>query len=126
MNDEVQQGEPHRSDASSASGVSREVAPGAGSLGDGERRPGELNESQKRRLSITCEYIDKLLRDAEHILHAEASQSPFRRYLVDVNPVQVRVLHSPPARSAVAGACVAATAAEAPRDPGHASRADQP
>jgi GTP-binding protein EngB required for normal cell division len=92
LNDEVQQGEPHRSDASSASGVSREVAPGAGSLGDGERRPGELNESQKRRLSITCEYIDKLLRDAEHILHAEASQSPFRRYLVDVNPVQVRVL----------------------------------
>lgn len=56
------------------------------------RFPGELNEAQQRRLSITCEYIDKLLADIEHVLHQATSQSPFPRYVVDVNPAQTRVL----------------------------------
>jgi len=57
-----------------------------------ERFPGKLNEAQQRRLSITCEYIDKLLSDTEHVLHQAASQSPFPRYIVDVNPAQTRAL----------------------------------
>jgi GTP-binding protein EngB required for normal cell division len=56
------------------------------------RRPGELNEHQQTRLRITCLHIDKLLSNIEDILHAAASQSPFRRYLVDINPAQVRVV----------------------------------
>ena len=56
------------------------------------RQPGELNPHQKTRLRITCQYIDKLLSDMEDILHAAASQSPFPRYIADINPAQVRVI----------------------------------
>ncbi len=53
-----------------------------------ERRAGELNEPQQRRLSITCKYIDGLLCEIEHALHAAASESPFLRYVVDVTAAQ--------------------------------------
>jgi len=56
------------------------------------RRAGELNEKQKFRLRITCQYIDKLLGDLDHVLHAATSQSPFPRYIVDMTPAQIRVL----------------------------------
>jgi GTP-binding protein EngB required for normal cell division len=56
------------------------------------RRAGELNENQKFRLRITCQYIDKLLGDLEHVLHVAGSQSPFQRYIVDTTPAQIRVL----------------------------------
>ncbi|HEX4020340.1 MAG TPA: dynamin family protein [Acidobacteriaceae bacterium] len=56
------------------------------------RHLGELNEHQKTRLKITCQYIDKLLSDVEDILHAATSQSPFPRYIIDINPAQVRVI----------------------------------
>ena len=59
---------------------------------DRARRPGELNENQKLRLRITCQYIDKLLGDLDHVLHSASSQSPFPRYIVDVTPAQIRVL----------------------------------
>jgi GTP-binding protein EngB required for normal cell division len=51
-----------------------------------------LNEAQRRRLSVTCEYIDKLLRDVEEILHETQSGSPFPRHIVDLTPAQVRVI----------------------------------
>ena len=54
--------------------------------------PVQLNEAQQRRLSITCQYIDKLLGDVEQILHEAASKSPFPRHVVDVTPAQTRVL----------------------------------
>jgi GTPase Era involved in 16S rRNA processing len=53
---------------------------------------GELNEAQRRRLAVTCSYIDKLLRDVEEILHETASTSPFPRHVVDVTPAQTRVV----------------------------------
>ena len=56
------------------------------------RYPGELNDPQQRRLSITCKYIGKLLCDIEHALHSAASQSPFPRYVVDITPAQTRVI----------------------------------
>ncbi|MGC2637767.1 MAG: dynamin family protein [Acidobacteriaceae bacterium] len=56
------------------------------------RLPGELNGSQQNRLRITCQYIDKLLCDVEHILHQATSQSAFPRYVIDVAPAQVRVI----------------------------------
>ncbi len=52
------------------------------------REPGTLNDAQRRRLSITCKYIDGLLCDIEHALHAAESASPFPRYIVDVTPEQ--------------------------------------
>ena len=56
------------------------------------RHPGQLNEHQQTRLRITCQYIDKLLSDVEDILHAARSQSPFPRYVVDLNPAQIRLI----------------------------------
>ncbi|MGO9938960.1 MAG: dynamin family protein [Terracidiphilus sp.] len=53
---------------------------------------GELNEAQRRRLSVTCSYVDKLLREVEEILHEVESKSPFPRHVVDVSPAQTRVL----------------------------------
>jgi GTP-binding protein EngB required for normal cell division/uncharacterized coiled-coil protein SlyX len=53
---------------------------------------GQLNGPQQSRLRITCHYIDKLLNDADHILHQATSQSPFPRYVIDVVPAQVRVI----------------------------------
>jgi GTP-binding protein EngB required for normal cell division len=58
----------------------------------GKRFAGELNGPQQNRLRISCQYIDKLLSDIEHILHQATSQSPFPRYVVDVAPAQVRVI----------------------------------
>jgi hypothetical protein len=54
------------------------------------RQPGELNEAQQRRLTITCKYIDDLLCDMEHALHSTASESPFPRYVVDVTIEQAK------------------------------------
>jgi GTP-binding protein EngB required for normal cell division len=59
---------------------------------DSRRRSGELNDKQKFRLRITCQYIDKLLGDLDHVLHAANSQSPFRRHIVDMTTAQIRVL----------------------------------
>lgn len=56
------------------------------------REPGELNQSQQRRLTVTCEYIDKMLSDMENVLHSTASQSPFPRYVLDLSPAQGRVV----------------------------------
>lgn len=56
------------------------------------RPSGQLNEAQKRRLYISCQYIDKLLGEIENILHEAASKSPFPRHVVDVTPAQARVL----------------------------------
>lgn len=51
-----------------------------------------LNEAQLRHLSISCQHIDKLLTDAERILHEAASPSPFPRHIIDVTPAQTRAL----------------------------------
>lgn len=56
------------------------------------RHGGQLNEHQQSRLRVTCQYIDKLLSDMEDILHAASSPSPFPRYIVDLNPAQIRVI----------------------------------
>ena len=56
------------------------------------RQPGELNEPQRRRLSVTCEYIDKLLQDVEQVLSSDSSKSPFPRYVSDLGPEQTEAL----------------------------------
>ena len=47
-----------------------------------------LNESQQRRLSATCQYVDRLLSDVERILTQSASGSPFAPYVDDLSPAQ--------------------------------------
>ena len=56
------------------------------------RQHSEFNEAQRRRLAVTCSYIDKLLCEVEHILHETASKSPFPRHVVDITPAQTRVV----------------------------------
>jgi GTP-binding protein EngB required for normal cell division len=56
------------------------------------RERGALNDAQRRRLSVTCKYIDKLLSDIEQALHSTASHSPVPRYVVDIAPAQTRVI----------------------------------
>jgi hypothetical protein len=56
------------------------------------RHSGELNEPQRRRLSVTCEYVDRLLQDVEQILASGSSKSPFPRYVLDVSGAQNEAL----------------------------------
>jgi GTP-binding protein EngB required for normal cell division len=51
-----------------------------------------LNEAQRLRLSVSCQYIDRLLTDVSNILHAASSPSPFAKYIVDISPAQARVI----------------------------------
>jgi len=51
-----------------------------------------LNESQARRLRVTCQYIDKILTDVEGILNTAASKAAFPRYSPDIAPVQRRTI----------------------------------
>jgi GTP-binding protein EngB required for normal cell division len=51
-----------------------------------------LNESQRLRLRVSCQYIDRLLTDVGNILHAATSPSPFAKYIVDISPTEARVL----------------------------------
>ena len=51
-----------------------------------------LNESQARRLRVTCQYVDKLLGDIEGILSASVSKAAFPRYSLDIAPAQRRTI----------------------------------
>jgi GTP-binding protein EngB required for normal cell division len=51
-----------------------------------------LNESQARRLRVTCQYIDKMLGDVEGVLNTAASKAAFPRYSPDIAPVQCRTI----------------------------------
>lgn len=48
-----------------------------------------INAYQRRRVVTTCEYIEKLVSEAEHILVCERPHSPFQRYLADAEPWQI-------------------------------------
>ena len=65
---------------------------GAESMNTEKQQRGELNEAQRRSLSIRCGYIDKLLCDIEQMLHEATSKSPFPRHVINVTPAQTRVL----------------------------------
>src|SRR5579885_2983295 len=62
------------------------------SMTNNSQQHGELNEAQRRRLAVTCSYIDKLLSEVEQILHEISSKSPFPRHVIDLTPAQTRVL----------------------------------
>jgi GTP-binding protein EngB required for normal cell division len=51
-----------------------------------------LNSSQKAHLLTSCQYADQLLAEAETILAASSSKSPFNKYNVELSPVQTKVV----------------------------------
>jgi GTP-binding protein EngB required for normal cell division len=54
--------------------------------------PANLNEYQARCLRVTCEYVDKVIGEIEHILHSAASKVAFPRYIQDITPTQRRTI----------------------------------
>lgn len=50
-----------------------------------------LNANHRRRLTVTCQYIDKLLADIESTLQTSESQMAFPRHVPDLSPQQRRV-----------------------------------
>ncbi len=51
-----------------------------------------LNSSQKLHLLTSCQYADQLLAEAETILAASSSKSPFNKYKAGLSPVQIKVV----------------------------------
>jgi GTP-binding protein EngB required for normal cell division len=54
--------------------------------------PPELNESQKRRLRVTCQHIDKMLMSVEGVLNQSASKAAFPKYLSEIPLAQRRTI----------------------------------
>lgn len=54
--------------------------------------PASLNEFQARRLSVTCQYVDKVIGEIEQFLHSAASKAAFPRYIPDITPTQRRTI----------------------------------
>ena len=95
----------------------------------GARERGALNDAQRRRLSVTCKYIDKLLCDIEQALHSAESTSPFARHVVDITPAQTRVIEDHISRSPlsiVARIGLATHEARSARDSGDSIGDDRP
>lgn len=65
---------------------------GAESAGDPQSVSNSLNDAQKLHLRVSCEYMDKMLREIEAILHSEEGASPFSRYQLNLSPAQGRVI----------------------------------
>jgi GTP-binding protein EngB required for normal cell division len=51
-----------------------------------------LNEHQRRHLLASCQYIDRMLSDIDHIVTATENDSPFARYVPDLSPVFKKLL----------------------------------
>jgi GTP-binding protein EngB required for normal cell division len=52
----------------------------------------ELNEFQKRRLTVTCQYIDKQLMNVEAVLDQSVSKAAFPKYRFEIPPAQRRTI----------------------------------
>ena len=51
-----------------------------------------LNSNHRRRLSVTCRHIDKLLADVETALNVSTTKLAFPMYTLDLSPAQRRVI----------------------------------
>lgn len=51
-----------------------------------------LNEHQARCLSVTCQYIDKIIGEMEHVLNLAASKAAFPKYVGDISSSQRRTI----------------------------------
>jgi hypothetical protein len=53
-----------------------------------------LNHPQRRNLRISCEYIDRLLKDIEDALNPAHSNSVFPKYIPDVTPMERKTIEA--------------------------------
>jgi GTP-binding protein EngB required for normal cell division len=51
-----------------------------------------MNEYQARCLSVTCQYIDKVIGEIEQLLNSAASKAAFPKFIDDVTPTQRRTI----------------------------------
>jgi GTP-binding protein EngB required for normal cell division len=56
--------------------------------------PDRLNEFQKRRLRVSCEYIDKLLSSIEEVLYQSSSKSVFPKFKSEVSLAQRQTIEN--------------------------------
>ncbi len=56
------------------------------------KTPTSLNEFQARGLTVTCQYVDKVIGEIGEILHSSASKAAFPRYIQDITPTQRRTI----------------------------------
>jgi len=61
-------------------------------LSEDHNSAGSLNEFQVRGLTVTCQYVDKVIGEIEQILYSAASKAAFPRYIEDVTPTQRRTI----------------------------------
>jgi GTP-binding protein EngB required for normal cell division len=57
-----------------------------------------MNEFQARCLSVTCQYIDKVIGEIESVLNAAGSKAAFPKFIEDVTPAQRRTIEDYVAR----------------------------
>ena len=57
-----------------------------------DQAPEMLNESQQRRLRVTCEYIDKQLSEIEAVMNQASSQAVFPRYASEIPQAQRKTI----------------------------------
>jgi GTP-binding protein EngB required for normal cell division len=67
-------------------------------INPGSEETKRLNDAQRLRLRVSCQYVDRLLGEVESILHSATSNSPFSKYVFDVSPAKVRVIEDHIAR----------------------------
>ena len=65
---------------------------GDGMTSGDQNSPASLNEFQARRLSVTCQYIDKVVGEIEEVLNSAASKAAFPKLIQDVTPAQRRTI----------------------------------
>jgi hypothetical protein len=58
----------------------------------------DLNEHHRRRLLVSCQYVDRLLADIESVLAAEGSLSPFPKYVQDMTAAEKQLAQAHVAR----------------------------
>ena len=60
--------------------------------GEQNHATSSLNDAQQRSLRISCEHMDRLLKDIEDTLNPARSHSAFPRYIQDIAPVQRKTI----------------------------------
>lgn len=58
----------------------------------------DLNEHHRRRLLVSCQYVDRLLADIESVMIADTSPSPFPKYEQDLTPAEKQLVSERVAR----------------------------
>jgi GTP-binding protein EngB required for normal cell division len=61
-------------------------------MGESSESASALNEFQARSLSVTCQYVDKMIGEIEQVLNSSTSKAAFPKFIKDVTPTQRRTI----------------------------------